>query len=139
MARVNAFGFDDLLDTMRKEAKITEEVKNDMLIAGANVLVDEMRNQIHAMDIWDIGATWWSIKHSLVKNRLGMHYIEVWPAGKRKDDRHPNGERIETVAFIAEYGTSKIPPRPFMSTAVKVAEDRVAEAMMKVWEERGKK
>lgn len=136
LARVNAFGIDDLINTMRKEGTIKESTKIDMLVAGADVLIDEMRNQIKAMDIWDLGATWWSIKHSNVKNRQGEYYIEVWPAGKRRDDRHPSGERIETVAFIAEYGTAKIPARPFMSTAVRVAEERVADAMMKVWKER---
>lgn len=136
MARINSYGLDDLYKTIEREAKVTPAMQDAMLKAGAAVLVDAMRDQIKRFDIWDLGATWWSIKSSMVKNRLGQRYIEVWPAGRRKDDKHPSGERIETVAFIAEYGTSKIPPRPFMSTAIRQSEERVAEEMMRVWRER---
>lgn len=136
MARINSYGMDALLKQLNAEGEaLSTETGKAMLEAGADVLIDEMRRQIKAMDIWEYGATWWSIKHSAVQNRLGERYIEVWPAGRRKDDKHPSGERVETVAFIAEYGTSKIPPRPFMSTAVRVSEQRVADAMTNIWRE----
>lgn len=137
MARINSYGIDELLKEIEREEKLLPKVEDEMLKAGADVLVEAMREQIKAMDIWDIGATWWSIKRSSVKYAKGGRAIEVWPAGRRKDDKHPSGERIETVAFVTEYGTSKIPARPFMSTAVRMAGDKVAEAMMKVWKERG--
>lgn len=135
MARINALGLDKLMDDIAKEAAKTPKIAEAMVDAGGEVLVDEVKRQIKAMRIWDTGATWYSIKKRPVKYKSGESAIEVWPAGRRKDDRHPSGERVETVAFIAEYGTSKVPARPFMSTAVKNAERQVVETMMRVWEE----
>lgn len=139
MARINALGLDKLMDDIAKEASQLPEIAEEMLEAGGEVLVDEVKKQIKDMNIWDTGATWYSIKKRPVKYKSGETAIEVWPAGRRKDDRHPSGERVEAVAFITEYGTSKVPARPFMSTAVRVAEPRVVEAMLQVWERNTKK
>lgn len=135
MARINALGMNDILNDIEKDIKRTPEISKKMLEAGADVLVSEIKHQIKAYNIWELGTTHDSIKKRSVKYRGNDElYIEVWPAGTRRDQKHPKGERVETVAFIAEYGTSSIAPRPFMSTAIAVGEEKVVERMTQVWE-----
>ena len=140
MARVNALGIDELAKTIREFGTISSETSKEMLAAGGKVLVEETKQQMLMFGVLDRGTTQASIKHGEVKYAAGGAYIEVWPAGIRKKDYdHSKNTRNAMIAFLAEYGTSKIPARPFMATAIREAADNVAEAMMKVWEERGKK
>lgn len=138
MARVNAFGLDELFDTFKKEAgAIDKETGKKMLEAGADVLVAEMKQQMLMYGILDRGTTIKSIMHEQVQYGAGGYYIEVYPAGiRKKDPDHKKGTRNALIAFLAEYGTAKVPARPFMAYTVKVAADDVADAMMKVWKER---
>ena len=137
MARINALGFDELLKDIDAELKSLPEVRDKMLIAGGERLQIGIKRIIRKMKIRDLGTTHDSIKYSEVKYAPGGHAIEVWPAGRRKDKKHPEGERNALVAFVTEYGTSKVKARPFMANAIRAYADDVAEAMMKVWKERG--
>ena len=140
MARVNALGIDELAKTIREFGTISSETSKAMLEAGGKVLVEETKQQMRMYGVLGRGTTHASIKHGEVKYAAGGSYIEIWPAGIRKKDYdHPKNTRNAMIAFLAEYGTSKTPARPFMATAIREAADNVAEAMMKVWEERGKK
>ena len=133
MARVNALGIDELLADMEKAGKIPDATRKKMLDEGAKILEKEIVQQMLMYGIYDRGTTRRSIKRGVVKYSKGGYYVEVWPAGIRhKDYDHLAKTRNAEVAFIAEYGTSKIQARPFMSTAVKYAADEVQEAMMRI-------
>ena len=140
MARVNAFGLDELFNTFKKEGgAIDKETGKKMLEAGADVLVAEMKQQMLMYGIFDRGTTMESIMHEQVQYGAGGYYIEVYPAGiRKKDSDHKKRVRNAMIAFLAEYGTAKVPARPFMATTVKAAADDVAEAMRRIWEERDK-
>lgn len=135
MARVTMIGFNEIAKDFEAEAQRTPAKAEAMLNAGADVLAREIQNQAKAMGVYDLGKVHDSIKKKSIKRAGGNLTVEIWPSGKRVDKHHPKGERIETVAFIAEYGTSNIAPRPFMSVAVKKAENEVIDEMTKVWGE----
>lgn len=138
MARINSMGLDEMLDDIVRERKATPQIMEHMIEAAGDVYVEETKKQILAFKIFDKGATYYSIKRGRSKKKGDGVRLEVWPSGMRVDENHPKGERVETVAFIAEYGTKAIKPRPFMSTAAINAEGPAAEAMLAVWERESK-
>lgn len=142
MARVNSIGMDELLDSIVRERKATPATMKKMIEAAGDVYVQETKNQIFLYGVVDKGVTVDSIKRGSVGKRRDGYRLEVWPAGMRVDKKHPRGERIETIAFVTEYGwdSSKghVAARPFMATAAKLAPPQADEAMIDVWERESK-
>ena len=134
MARINSTGLNEVLESIVQEQKATPETMRHMIEAAGDVYVEETRNQIKEMKIFDTGATWWSIKRGKSTKAGDGVRLEVWPAGTRVDKNHPDGERVETIAFVTEYGTKRRKARPFMSNAAKIAAPKAEQAMLEVWE-----
>lgn len=135
MARINSMGFDELLDELHEQVRHTPAIMKRMLEAAGDVYIDKTVEQIVAMGIVDRGTTRDSIKKRAAKKLRDGFRVEVWPSGTRVDKEHPKGERVETVAFVANYGTSSIAPRPWRETSEALAAEPGVEAMVEVLEE----
>ena len=130
MARFNVDGFDDVQKKLLRHNSAAQKAAPKMLEAGAKVLVRAQKAVSRQIGVYDTGQFHDSIKPTKVKTRDEEKYVEIYPQGV--DDK---GVRNAEKGFIAEYGTSRIQARPWMSTANAQAADEVHEAMRKVWEE----
>lgn len=110
-----------------------------MLEAGAAVLAKAQQDEAAAMGIKETAGFIQSIKATPVKGNEVERYIEVYPQGKAKHGNERKGDksnvRHATIGFIAQYGTSKIPARPYMTSANEKAHEKMNEAMYEVWKE----
>lgn len=137
MARMEVDKADFLIRDLEKLAKLPDKVIEDMLNAGADVLVPAQRAEIQRQ--WSgphsMGISAKSIKKGKVKktkNGLGR-VISVYPQGTRKR----NGKTIRNgeIAFINEYGAKErnIAPRHAIFTANKKAEEAAIDAAERVY------
>lgn len=132
MAKFNVVGFEDVEKEMLKRTRRAEKAVPKMLQAGAKILVEAQKRVSREMGVYDTGDFHDSIKPTKIKEKDSEMYIEVYPQGT---DR--KGVRNATKGFIAEYGTSSINARPWMSAAnARYAED-VHNAMRQAWEDEG--
>ncbi len=139
MARIkDSLDLDKLLDDIVMERKATPEILQKMVEAAGDEYVKATQHQIMVMKIFDMGTTHLSIKRSTIRKRGDGYGLEVYPAGNRRDKNHPKGERIETVAFVANYGTKKMAARPWATASAAEAEGPAAQAMLDVWERESK-
>lgn len=109
-----------------------------MLEAGAAVLVKAQQDEAAAMRIKETAGFIQSIKATPVKGDDVERYVEVYPQGKAKHGNDRKGDksnvRYATIGFIAQYGTSKIPARPYMTAANEKAHEKANNAMYEVWQ-----
>lgn len=121
---------------LRMEEAATKAVPL-MLEAGANVLVKAQQDEAAAMGIKATAGFIQSIKATQVKGDDTERYVEVYPQGKAKHGNDRKGDksnvRYATIGFIAQYGTSKIPARPYMTAANEKAHQQTTDAMYEVW------
>lgn len=130
MAKFNIVGFDDVEKELLKRSRKAETAVPKMLKAGAEVLIKAQKAVSKEMGVYDTGEFHDSIKATKIKEKDGAQYVDVYPQGTDS-----KGVRNATKGFIAEYGTSSIAARPWMSTAnTRYAED-VHDAMRAAWEE----
>lgn len=109
-----------------------------MLEAGAAVLVKAQQDEAAAMGIKETAGFIQSIKATPVKGDDVERYVEVYPQGKAKHGNDRKGDksnvRYATIGFIAQYGTSKVPARPYMTAANEKAHEQANSAMYEVWQ-----
>ena len=129
MASFTVTGFEDIEKMLLGESEKIKKVAPKMLKAGADVLVKAQKRQIENFGVVDTAELKNSIKATKPKSKNGTHTIEVYPQGKDS-----NGTKNAEKGFIAEYGNSKTPPRPWLSTAHEQSEQDVHNAMLEVWE-----
>ena len=114
MADFNVTGLDDVIKEMTSHQQAAEKAIPEMLNAGAEILVNAQKSEVKAQKLVDTGDMINSIKPDKVKTgKDGNAYIDVYPQGK---DR--KGVSNAEKGFVAEYGTSKMPARPWMRTAM---------------------
>lgn len=122
---------------LRMEEAATKAVPL-MLEAGANVLIKAQQDEAAAMGIKETTGFIQSIKATPVKGDDTERYVEVYPQGKAKHGNDRKGDksnvRYATIGFIAQYGTSKIPARPYMTAANEKANQQTTDAMYEVWQ-----
>lgn len=138
MAKMEVRGADLLIEDLAELAALPDSVIEDMLNAGADVLVSAQRAEIKRQwsGKYSMGISAKSVKKGEVKkmkNGLGR-VISIYPQGTRKrgKKRIRNGE----IAFINEYGadhTHYPHGRPAIHTANAKAEKQAVEAGEKVY------
>ena len=133
MAKFNVVGFDSIEKEFAKRPKVLSDAAPKMLKAGAKVLVQAQKQEAETLKIRDTGQFIESIKATPIKNKDGVYSVDVYPQGV--DDK---GVRNATKGFVAEYGTSRRPARPWMSKANENSADDVHKAMRDVWEAENK-
>ena len=121
---------------LRMEEAATKAVPL-MLEAGAAVLVKAQQDEAAAMGIKETAGFIQSIAATKIKGDDTERYVEVYPQGKAKHGNDRKGDksnvRYATIGFIAQYGTSKIPARPYMTAANEKAHQQTTDAMYEVW------
>ena len=130
MADFQVTGLDDVMKEMMSHQAAAEVAIPEMLNAGAEILVKSQKGQAQSMKIRNTGDFINSIKAAKIKkDRDGNSYIEVSPQGKDH-----KGVRNAEKGFIAEYGTSKIPARPWMRTANAKCSDEITAKEIGIWD-----
>ena len=127
MGDFTTIGLDDVAEKFLRMEEAAVKAVPLMLEAGAEVLVKAQQAEAAAM----------GIKETKVTGDDTERHIEVYPQGKAKHGNDRKGDksnvRYATVGFIAQYGTSKIPARPYMSSANEKAHEEVNNTMYEVW------
>lgn len=136
MPRINEFAFEGLLKEFNLMDERTKGKAQRMLQEGADLLITEQRLQADRMfHRYLTGQTWGAIKRGPIRTDS----VEVWPHGRRRDLKHPHGERNETIGFVLQYGVKggrrRMAPRPFMTAGLKEAEGRIMKRWEEIWNE----
>lgn len=131
MATFNVTGFDDVEKAMLRREKSATEAVPRMLNAGADVLARGQQAQADSMFRGE--RVTGELSKSIAKGKISgddvEKAIEVWPQGTNS-----RGERNATVGFVQQYGRTRMPARPWMSTANEKYSDDVHKAMREEWE-----
>lgn len=138
MAEFSTVGLEDVIEAFSRREQATTEAVPKMLQAGATVLVEAQREEAQAMGLNETGGFVKSIKATAVKGDSREKHIDVFPHGRAKHGNDRKGDksnvRNATIGFVAEYGTSSQPARPYMTVANDKAHSKVVEAQREVWE-----
>lgn len=142
MASFNEVGLDDVINSIEKLADLPQKTQDDMLKAGAEVLIGAQKTQATKASKTkrSTGTLADSIEKTSPKYSSDnfKRVIDVFPQGEHPHGYDRRGSRANvrsaTVGFMLEYGTSKMPARPWMRRAVKKSANDVQEAMKKEWE-----
>lgn len=138
MGEFNTVGLEDVIEAFSRREQATVEAVPKMLKAGADVLIEAQKAEAKAMGIEETAGFIQSIKATAVKGNDTEKYVEVYPQGRAKHGNDRKGDksnvRYATIGFVAEYGTSSQPARPYMTAANTKAHEKVVEAQRKIWE-----
>lgn len=139
MASFSTTGLEEVAEYLLNKNADAEKILPQMLEAGAAVIAKAQQDEAAAMGIKETEGFIKSIKATAVKGSETERYIEVYPQGKAKHGNDRKGDksnvRYATIGFIAQYGTSKTPARPYMTSANEKAHDAAIDAMYKIWEQ----
>lgn len=133
MAKFNVVGLDSMQKMLVQRGGAAAKAAPKMLKAGAKVLIEAQKKSIKDFDVYDSGELYESIKASPMRRKDDDYFVEVFPHGVDS-----KGVRNATKGFVAEYGTSRRPFRPWMSTAASRSIEDISKAMREVWEAENK-
>lgn len=138
MGEFTTVGLEEVAEKFLHMEEVATKAVPLMLEAGAAVLVKAQQDEAAAMGIKETAGFIQSIKATPVKGDDVERYVEVYPQGKAKHGNDRKGDksnvRYATIGFIAQYGTSKIPARPYMTAANEKAHEKANNAMYEVWQ-----
>lgn len=138
MGEFNTVGLEKVIEAFSNREQATVKAVPKMLKAGADVLIEAQKAEAKAMGIEETAGFVNSIKATAVKGDDTEKYVDVYPQGKAKHGNDRKGDksnvRYATIGFVAEYGTSSQPARPYMTVANEKAQSKVSAAQLKVWE-----
>lgn len=139
MGEFTTVGLEEVAQKFLKMESAAVKAVPLMLTAGADVIVQAQQEEAEAMGIKETAGFIQSIKATAVKGDETEQYVEVYPQGKAKHGNDRKGDksnvRYATIGFIAQYGTTRIPARPYMTAANEKAQEKANEAMYDVWKE----
>lgn len=138
MGEFTTVGLEEVAEKFLRMDEAATKAVPLMLEAGAAVIVKAQQEEAAAMGIKETAGFIQAIKATPVKGDAVERYVEVYPQGKAKHGNDRKGDkgnvRYATIGFIAQYGTSKIPARPYMTAANEKAHEQVNSAMYEVWQ-----
>lgn len=138
MGEFNTVGLEKVIEAFSKREQKTVEAVPKMLKAGAGVLIEAQKAEAKAMGIEETAGFVNAIKATAVKGDDTEKYVEVYPQGRAKHGNDRKGDksnvRYATIGFVAEYGTSSQPAKPYMTVANEKAQSKVSAAQLEVWE-----
>lgn len=138
MASFETMGIEEIARAFENNAKKVQDVVPAMLKAGANVLAKRQKEEAENYGLCNTGMMIRSIRPTKIKKEGSATVIDVYPQGRAKHGNERKGDksnvRNATIGFIAERGTSRIQPRPWMTVATKKAEKRIREVQLEIWE-----
>lgn len=156
MARFDCSGLDDFALSLQEIEEIPDDVKDEMLSAGADVAVSGLKKTVSKYGLVDTGELRDSIQKFRRRSKGGELYYLVYPYGTRKKAKikklgrerayGSNGVKRykpvkrkmsnNDVGFVHEFGAPYrgIPARPWMSTTVEASADEIAAAEFDVYD-----
>lgn len=135
MAEFSCNGLDNLMLSMQEIAEISEEVHDEMLRAGADVVAQAQREKVKAYGIYDGSSPKHVadvIKPGKVKLKKGQRVIYVTPAGSRR--RGKSVTRNAEILFVNEYGKRGQKARPAIRDANEACAEQMVNAQMAVYD-----
>ena len=135
MAEFSCNGLDDLMLSLQEIAAIPEEVQDEMLRAGADVVAQAQREKVKAYGIYDGSSPKHvadSIKPGKVKLKKGQRIIYVSPTGSRR--RGKTVTRNSEILFVNEYGRRGQKARPAVRDANEASAEATTAAQAEVYD-----
>ena len=135
MAEFSCNGLDWLMLSMQEIAEIPEEVQDEMLRAGAEVVAKAQREKVRAYGIYDGSSLKHvadSIKPGKVKLKKGQRIIYVSPTGSRR--RGKTVTRNSEILFVNEYGRRGQKARPAVRDANEASAEATTAAQAEVYD-----
>lgn len=135
MAEFSCNGLDDLMLSLQEIAAIPEEVQDEMLQAGANVVAQAQREKVKAYGIYDGSSPRHvadTIKPGRVKLKKGQRVIYVTPTGSRR--RGKSVTRNAEILFVNEYGKREQKARPAIRDANEACAEQMVSAQMAIYD-----
>lgn len=135
MAEFSCNGLDDLMLSLQEIAAIPEEVQDEMLRAGADVVAQAQREKVKAYGIYDGSSPRHvadTIKPGRVKLKKGQRVIYVTPTGSRR--RGKSVTRNAEILFVNEYGKRGQKARPAIRDANEACSEQMVSAQMAVYD-----
>ena len=135
MAEFSCNGLDDLMLSLQEIAEIPEEVQDEMLQAGADVVAQAQREKVKAYGIYDGSSPRHvadTIKPGRVKLKKGQRVIYVTPTGSRR--RGKSVTRNAEILFVNEYGKRGQKARPAIRDANEACAEQMVNAQMAVYD-----
>lgn len=129
MARFNVTGMEAVIKDMHRLGQQSGKVADEMLAAGAAVVVEAWRTSIQTHGHIDTGAMLRGVKPTKASSSGGNRSITVYPQGS---DKH--GVRNATKAYIANFGRIRQRASGFVFDAERAAEGPAQDAMVAVWD-----
>lgn len=138
MAQLTHSGIVELMLSLEEIAEIPAKVQDEMLNAGADVVVQAQKRAAEAMDVQDTGLVIDSISKGPVKVKDGKRVIYVYPRGTRVRGVDKKGKPIRVrnaeIAFVNEYGTTHHPARPFVFQGNETSAEETTQAEAAVYD-----
>lgn len=135
MAEFSCNGLDELMLSLQEIAAIPEDVQDEMLQAGADVVAQAQREKVKAYGIYDGSSPRHvadTIKPGRVKLKKGQRVIYVTPAGSRR--RGKSVTRNAEILFVNEYGKRGQKARPAIRDANEACAEQMVNAQMAVYD-----
>ena len=135
MAEFSCNGLDDLMLSLQEIAAIPEDVQDEMLRAGADVVAQAQREKVKAYGIYDGSSPRHvadTIKPGRVKLKKGQRVIYVTPTGSRR--RGKSVTRNAEILFVNEYGKRGQKARPAIRDANEACAEQMVSAQMAVYD-----
>ena len=129
-------GLNKVEEDFERLKAIPDRICDQMLDAASEVMIKETSNAAKTMLVGPYykGDLADHIKRGkLRKNAKNGRYTDVLFYGNVYDEKHPNGERRATIAYINEYGKRKQPARPFISVAIDAGSVPAVDAAAEVY------
>lgn len=131
MATFNVTGIESIIKDLQRMGNEAQGVAQQMLFAGADVMVWEWQHAIQAAGLIDTGAMLLSVKpDKAVKEKAGVMQITVYPRGSDE-----SGTRNAEKGFIANYGRIHQNADHHVDKAIETAQAPVWSAMEGVWDQ----
>lgn len=130
MAEFSFKGLDEVRLSFTEVAQLPDELVDEMLNAGADVIVPAQRREAEKLGKvggyrnpnqkrdYSTGTTARAIKKGRVKVKDGWRVLYVTPTGSRtRGKKLPRATRNAEIAFVNEFGTRTIHARGFLAKA----------------------
>lgn len=131
MAQLSFSGLDELMLSMQEIAEIPPDVQDEMLNAGADVLIPEIKARGEGYGVGSGDQAEGILLDSLAKSKIKQsqkkgRYITIYFKGSRirgKDGETGKNKRIKNseIAFLNEYGTRHQKARPFVGDTISMS------------------
>lgn len=104
MARISGKAWDILYEELKVSEKKVPGIMDRAIKAAADVYVEEQKKAMRRMAVYRTGELSRATRHGPIIRLAGGRIVQVWPQGKRYDNKHPSGERNETIAYVNIHG-----------------------------------